>query len=113
MGFQDSNWEEKTQTGTDLLTGSLLNPPHHGRKCQSLCTKTVNNPIKNFPEELEKWLSGQKHLLLFQRTTVEFLTPTSCDSQIPLIPDPQDPTPSSPQEQPYTCSIHICAYKWK
>jgi hypothetical protein len=43
---------------TDSLTGRLINLLCHGRKYETLCTKTASNPIKHFLEELEKWLSG-------------------------------------------------------
>lgn len=42
----------------------------------------------------ETFTSGQKHLLLFQRTQVLFPAPTSDSSQPPLTPVPVDLTPS-------------------
>lgn len=43
---------------------------------------------------LEKWLSNEKHLLLFQRNQVWFSVPTSDGSQLPFIFVSGDKMPS-------------------
>jgi hypothetical protein len=39
-------------------------------------------------KELERWVSHQEHLLLLQKTGVQFPAPVLSDSQLPITPIP-------------------------
>ena len=43
----------------------------------------------------KRWLGGEKHALLLQKTQVQFPVPMSCSAQPPVTPAPGDLTPSA------------------